>query len=233
MNTKNETSFFKIAGLVALLSCPVALASLMLIFAAFNWDFETAFDPVKAIAFQPDPSATLRWGWILDIFGYYLPIVPLALALHRRLSFAAPLHSQLFTLCGLGYILVGAIGAAMLAGATVPLYEAYAAGDVAQKAAVTQIFANLNNEVMSGVWNIFTMTLAAVWFLGTGWLLRSEYRGLGIFTSLLGIASLADVIGYVLQSEALSGAGLNFYLFLAPVWAAWAGLVVWKKAEAL
>jgi hypothetical protein len=233
MITKKESSFFKMAGLVAMLSCPLALASILLVFTAFNWDFETAFNPVKAIAFQPDPSATLRWGWILDIFGYYLPVVPLAFALHRWLSSSAPLHSQLFTLCGLGYILIGATGAAMLAGATVPLYEAYAAGDVAQKAVVTQVFANLNNEVMSGVWNIFSMTLAAVWFLGTGWLLRSEYRWLGIFTTLLGIASVADVLGYVFHSEALSGAGLNFYLFLAPVWAAWAGWVVWKKAETL
>lgn len=230
---KKESSFFKIAGFLAVLSCPLALASIMLIFTAFNWDFETAFDPVKAIAFQPDPSATLRWGWILDIFGYYLPLVPLALALHHWFSSTAKLHSQLFTLCGLGYILIGATGAAMLAGATVPLYAAYAAGEVAQKAVVTQVFANLNNEVLSGVWNIFSMTLAAVWFLGTGWLLRSEYRWLGIFTLLLGIASVADVIGYVLQSAALSGAGLNFYLFLAPVWAAWLGLVLWKKAATL
>lgn len=219
------------AGMIALLSCPVALLSLALIFNAFNWDFETAFNPMKAIAYQPDPSGSLRWGWILDIFGYYLPALPLALALHRWLSPGAPMYSQLFTLCGLGYVLTGAAGAAMLAGGTVPLYEAYQAGDEAQKAIATQVFANLNNEVMSGIWNIFTMTLVGVWFLGTGWLLRPKRRWLGIFTLLLGVASLLDVVGYILQSEALAMAGLNFYLFFAPVWAALAGWALWKKPE--
>ncbi len=227
---KNDASFFRMAGFIALLSAPVALASILLVFAVFNWDFETAFDPLKAIAYQPGPSATLRWAWILDIFGYYLPVLPLALALHSRLSGEAPLFNHLFTFSGLGYILSGAIGAAMLAGATAPLYEAYSAGDAAQKAIAAQVFANLNNEVLSGIWNIFTMTLAAVWFLGMGWLLRPGNRLLGLFTTLLGIASLADVLGYVFHSEGLAMAGLNAYLFLAPVWAAWTGLAVWKSS---
>lgn len=228
--TKNN-SFFKLAGILAMISGPLALVSLICIFTAFNWDFETAFNPSKAIAYQPDPSAMLRWGWILDIFGYYLPVLPALLALHHWQKGKAPLHSHLFAICGLGYILIGAAGAGMLAGGTVPLYESFQAGDEAQKAIATQVFANLNNEVMSGIWNIFTMTLAAAWFLGTGWLLRPEHRWLGYFTSLLGIASMLDVLGYVLQYEALSGAGLNFYLFLAPLWAAWLGWVLWKKSS--
>lgn len=226
---KNETTFRKNAGLLAIISCPLALLSLMLIFAAFNWDFELAFDPVRAIAFQPDPSDSLRWGWILDIFGYYLPIVPLILVLHSWLSPGSELSSQLYTISGLGYVLIGATGAAMLAGATVPLYESYATGDAVQQAIATQVYANLSNEVASGIWNIFIMTLAAVWFLGTGFLLRPKQRWLGVFTISLGIACILDVLGYILQNEALSMTGLNYYLFLAPVWAAWTGWVIWRK----
>lgn len=111
-----------------------------------------------------------------------------------------------------------------------PLFGAYQAGDEVHKATVTHIYANLNNEVLSGVWNIFTMTLAAVWFLGMGWLLRPERRWLGWFTTLLGIASVLDVVGYILNIEALSGLGLNTYLFLAPVWAGWLGWVLTKKS---
>jgi hypothetical protein len=38
-----------------------------------------------------------------------------------------------------------------------------------------------------------------------------------------------DVLGYVFHSEGLAMAGLNAYLFLAPVWAAWAGWMIWKS----
>jgi hypothetical protein len=159
---KNESSFYQIASISAILSCPVALASIMLIFNAFDWDFETAFMPAKAIAFQPDPSALLRWCWILDIFRYYLPLVPLALALHHRHAAKAPLHSRLFLFSGLGYSSIGGLGAALLAGATTPLFEAFQSGDSVQKMAAAQVFSNLNNEILNGVWNIFSMFMAAI-----------------------------------------------------------------------
>ncbi len=228
---KSETTFIKAAGVVALLSGPVALVSITLIFVAFNWDFETAFAPAKAIAFEPDPSATLRWGWILDVFGYYLPLLPVLMVLHRWVSAPAPLHSQLFSLCGMGFIFIGATGAAMLAGATEPLHAAYRAGADADKAIAAQIFANLNNEVMSGIWNIFSMTLAAIWWLGMGWLMRPRHKGLAVFTQLLGLAALIDVLGYLFQSEAVSGIGLNFYFFAAPLWAMWLGWYLWRNGS--
>lgn len=228
---QSETTFIKTAGIIALISGPVALVSITLIFATFNWDFEIAFNPEKAIAFEPDPSATLRWGWILDIFGYYLPLLPALMALHRWVSAPAPLHSQLFSLCGAGFIFIGATGAAMLAGATEPLYAAYRAGADADKAIAIQTFANLNNEVMSGIWNIFSMTLAAIWWLGMGWLMRPAHKGLAIFTQLLGLAALIDVLGYLFQSEAVSGIGLNFYLFAAPLWAMWSGWYLWRNSS--
>ncbi len=227
---KSETTFIKTAGVIALLSGPVALVSIILIFVAFNWDFDIAFNPLKAIAFEPDPAATLRWGWILDIFGYYLPLVPAALVLHRWLSANAPLYSQLFSLCGLAFIFIGATGAAMLAGATEPLYETYRAGGETDKAVAAQIFANVNNEVMSGIWNLFSMTLASIWWLGVGWLMRPANKVLAIFTQVLGLAALIDVLGYMFQSEAISGIGLNFYLFAAPLWAMWLGLYLWRNS---
>ena len=227
---KSETTFIKTAGIIALLSGPVALVSIILIFVAFNWDFDTAFNPMKAIAFEPDPSTTLRWGWILDIFGYYLPLAPAALVLHRWLSAHAPLPSQLFSLCGMGFIFIGATGAAMLAGATEPLYDAYRAGSDTGKVIAAQTFANLNNEVMSGIWNLLSMSLAAIWWLGIGRLMRPAHKGLAIFTQLLGLAALIDVLGYMFQSESVSGIGLNFYLFAAPLWAMWLGFYLWRNS---
>ncbi|MBV6442536.1 MAG: hypothetical protein EPGJADBJ_04254 [Saprospiraceae bacterium] len=73
------------------------------------------------------------------------------------------------------------------------------------------------------------MSLAAVWFFGTGWLLRPTHRGPSWLTTVLGLASLVDVLGYAFQSQALAGLGLNFYLFIAPLWAMWIGWILWKE----
>lgn len=228
-----QTSFSKTAALTAILSAPLALLSLVLIFGAFNWDFDVAFDPAKAIAYQPNPSTMLRYGWLLDILGYYVLLVPLAIYLQHWLSAKAPLHSQLFTFCGLGYIICGGLGAAIMAGTSEPSFSAYQTGDATQQIAVAAAFANTFHEVFDGIWNQFSMLLGAIWLLGMGWLLRSERRGLAWMTSLIGIASLVDFLGMVLQMELVSTLGLNVYLWFWPIWALWLGLEVWRHKEEL
>lgn len=217
------------AGAAAMLSCPIGLASIILIFNAFDWDFETAFDPFKAIAYLPDPSSELRWGWFLDILGYYLLLAPAVIYLYYRLSPKAPMHSALFAFCGLGYILTGALGAAILTGTTQPSYAAYSTGDPTQQMAVAQVFANTVHAVMDGIWNMFSMLMGAIWWLGTGWLLRSERKWLSLFFTVIGVASLLDVAGMAFQIELVSTLGLNIYLWFAPLVTFWLGAIVWKQ----
>lgn len=228
---KLQCSFSKLAGAAAMLSGPIGLASIIFIFNAFNWDFETAFDPIKAIAYQPDPSPMLRWGWLLDILGYYLLLAPVVIYLHHWLSQRAPLHSQLFAFSGLGYILTGALGAAVLAGTSQPLFAAYATGDSTQQIAVAQVYATTVHAVLDGIWNLFSMLMGAIWWLGTGWLLRSERKWLALLFTAIGVASLVDVLGMVFQNELISTLGLNIYLWFAPLGALWLGVVVWKRAS--
>jgi len=59
--------------------------------------------------------------------------------------------------------------------------------------------------------------------------MRPAHKGLALFTQLLGLAALVDVLGYIFQSEAISGIGLNFYLFAAPLWAIWLGFYLWRN----
>ncbi|MBC7776972.1 MAG: hypothetical protein H7246_16190 [Phycisphaerae bacterium] len=226
-----QSSFSKMAGAAAMLSCPIGLASIILVFNAFNWDFEAAFNPLKAIAYLPDPSSALRWGWFLDIIGYYLLLAPAVIYLHYWLSPRASLHSNLFAFFGLGYVLTGALGAAVLTGATQPLFTAYNTSDPAQQLAVAQIYATLVHAVMDGIWNMFSMLMGAIWWLGTGWLLRSERKWLALFFTFMGIASLLDVVGMALQNEFASTLGLNIYLWFAPIVAFWLGAIVWKRQD--
>lgn len=226
---KLQPSFPRLAGAAAMLSCPIGLASIILVFNAFHWNFEVAFDPLKAIAYQPDPAPTLRWGWFLDILGYYLLLAPVIIYFHHWRLSRAPMHSQLFTFFGLGYILTGALGAAVLAGTTQPLFTAYHTGDASQQMAVAQIYANTMHAVMDGIWNLFSMLMGAIWWLGVGWMLRPERKGLALFFIVIGVASLLDVAGMVVQNELVSTVGLNIYLWLAPVAALWLGAIVWKE----
>lgn len=226
-----QTSFSKTAAITAILSFPIALLSLVLVFGAFNWDFDVAFNPAKAIAYLPDPSQMLRYGWLLDILGYYLLLAPVAIYLQHWLSEKAPLYSQLFTFCGLGYILCGGLGAAIMAGTSVPFFSAYQSGNATEQAAVSAAFASIFHQVFDGIWNQFAMLMAAVWLMGMGWLLRSERRALAWMTSLIGIASLTDFLGMALNMEAVSTIGLNVYLWLGPIWALWLGLSVWRHQE--
>lgn len=226
-----HTSFAKTAAIAAMLSFPIALLSLVMIFGAFNWDFDVAFNPAKAIAYSPDPSQMLRYGWLLDILGYYLLLAPVAIYLQQWLSEKAPLYSQLFTFCGLGYILCGGLGAAIMAGTSEPLFSAYQSGNATEQAAVAAAFATNFHQVFDGIWNQFAMLMAAVWLLGMGWLMRAERRGLAWMTSLIGIASLIDFLGMVLQLEMISTIGLNIYLWFGPIWALWLGLTVWRHKE--
>lgn len=214
-----------------MLSCPIGLASILLVFNAFNWDFETAFNPFKAIAYQPNPSFALRWGWFLDILGYYLLLTPAMICLHHWLSPRAPLYSKMFAFFGLGYILMGAMGAAVLAGVTQPLFAAYNTGDMTQKMAIGQIYASMVHAVMDGIWNIFSMLMGTIWWLGTGWLLRSERKWLALFFTFIGIASLLDVVGVALQTEWASTLGLNIYLWFAPFATLWLGAILWKQGS--
>ncbi|MBL7828724.1 MAG: hypothetical protein JNJ57_18965, partial [Saprospiraceae bacterium] len=203
-----------------------------LVFNAFNWDFEVAFNPVKAIAYQPDPSFALRWGWFLDIPGYYLLLAPAVIHLHHWLSPKAQLHSKLFAFFGLGYILTGALGAAVLTGATQPLFAAYGSGDPVQQIAVAQVYAGTVHAVMDGIWNMFSMLMGAIWWVGVGWLLRTERKWLALLFTALGVASLLDVFGMAFQLELVSTIGLNFYLWFAPLGTFWLGAVIWNHSSA-
>ena len=62
---------------------------------------------------------------VLDIFGYYLPIVPLVLLVRSSLLDRSPNWVDLFALCLLAYCFIGAIGGAELATALPTLIREY------------------------------------------------------------------------------------------------------------
>ena len=166
---------------------------------------------------------------ILDMLGYYLPLLPVALFLWRWLGPRDPDWVLFYTSCGLGYILIGAIGAVILAAVHPPLINAYAQASVEQRPALETVFSAVWNMVYGGMWNILGELLAGIWFVGIGLLLRGERRIFSIVTMILGISALLDSLGMILNFEGLALLGLSIYVVLAPIWALWLGIDLLRK----
>ena len=226
----DHQSFQRFAALAAIISFPLALGSIVLSGMAIDFNFmDAATNPVLALSVGADGANLWRWGMILDMLSYYLPLLPVALFLWRWLRPRNPDWVLFYTSCGLGYILIGSIGAAILAAVHPPLINAYAQASVEQRPALETVFSAVWNMVYGGMWNILGELLAGIWFVGVGLLLRGERRIFSIVTMILGISALLDSLGMILNFEGLALLGLSIYVVLAPIWALWLGIDLLRK----
>lgn len=215
--------FTRLAGWCAMLAAPIALLSFFLGPIAFGWDFDAMFDPARAIAHAQVDAGLVRWGWVLDILGYYWLLLPVLVLLRDRAPVGKPLHARLAAGAGHGYMICGSIGAAILAGTT-HLFDAFAQGDDTVRTATSAVYATIFHLVYTGLWNILGMSLLAIWLWIVGELLRATHNALGLFAKGLAVCAALDVLGLLLGLDAVSMPGLFAYLFLFPVWSAWLGV---------
>ena len=225
----DHQSFQRFAALAAIISFPLALGSIVLSGMARDFNMEAATNPALLLSVGADGASLSRWGMILDMLGYYLPLLPVALFLWRWLGPRNPDWVLFYTSCGLGYILIGAIGAAILAAVHPPLINAYAQASVEQRPVLETVFSAVWNMVYGGMWNLLEVLLAGIWFLGIGLLLRSERRLFSIFSIILAISALLDSLGFIMGIEALALLGVAIYVLLAPTWALWLGIDLIRK----
>jgi hypothetical protein len=130
----------------------------------------------------------------------------------------------LYTCCGLGYMLIGAIGAATLAAIGPPLIEGYGQASGQQRQILESVFSAFNNAVYVGLWNLLESSLGGIWWLGIGFFLRREQPALGIVTIVLGIFALLDALGRILNIQIIYTVGLSGMLPLIPIWTSWFGI---------
>ena len=67
------------------------------------------------LALGPASAPILRWSYSLSMIGAYLLLIPLAAWLGSARSTASDPPLRLYTICGLAYLGLGAVGAALLA----------------------------------------------------------------------------------------------------------------------
>ena len=225
----DHRSFQRFAALAAIISFPLTLGSIVLPGIAVNFSPDVATNPALWLAVGADEANLLRWGMILDMLSYYLPLLPVALFLWRWLRPRNPDWVLFYTSCGLGYILIGAIGAVILAAVHPPLINAYAQASVEQRPVLETVFSAIWNMVYRGMWGILDTLLVGIWFLGIGLLLRGERRLFSIFSIILGISALLSSLGVILGIEAIAFFLGVIYGLLAPVWALWLGIDLLRK----
>lgn len=167
----------------------------------------------------------LRWGLIFDLFGYYLLLLPLTLAL-RQWTRATSLWMALATVCGVAYLMIGAMGAAGLAAAVPPLIDQYGLATSEMRSAIEVGYVLINDFVVKGFWNTLEVLLLGVWAGVVGALILRERRGLALVSFALAAAAILHGAAHILALSPVSDVALSAYLLLAPTWALCLGLAL-------
>lgn len=203
-------SLQRVGGVSAVVAALTFVIGLIM-FATLLIDYTTAADPGEAVAFLVDNQWSLYlWNLTITIvFG--IALVPLVLALHRRLRDESPVLTPIATV--FGFIWSGLIIATGMInnigyGTVVDLHETDPAMAETVWAALDSVANGLGggNEVVGGMW-VLLLSVAA---LQT----RSYAKWLGYLGIVIGVAGLITVV------PALEDVGVIFGL----------GLIVWFVA---
>ncbi|HVL53157.1 MAG TPA: hypothetical protein VM344_02750 [Vitreimonas sp.] len=211
------------------------VTAVVLIFAAYRLDLQALAATASLVDLRPVDGVLFRWGMLIDMLGY-LAFVPVAVFLHRRLGAIAPGRREqgwvgVLTFCGVGFALIGAIGAAIFASAGAYLVET-ATGGWAGPADVT--FGALAASVYVGLWGMLELLLYGIWLVGVGWLVRGEGRTFGWTAVIGGVGMLAYSARTMLTGEPpipfdgwldiLIAVGVG----LALLWLLWLAVRLWR-----
>ncbi len=216
-------------GSITVLSAILAALCIFIGVLAVENNFEAFSNPVIALQYAKNYDLAY-WFLLLDMFGYYLLLLPVIFYLHQQYKYSSP-WIGLITFSGLAYVLNGSAGAAMLAAAWPDLMQQYLHQTPANAETVSIVFSSITLIVTKGIWNILEMFFAAVWFIGVGACLVRENKTIGVVAIVTGISTLLDGIGNLFDLKVVSEIGLNIYLLLGIVWPLLMGIWLMKKSK--
>lgn len=214
----------RLVGTLTILSGILALASMLVGLIATNFDPQAFSDPVRILDMEGTTPASIRWFMLLDMFGYYLFLLPVIFYAHQKMKGITP-WASFISAAGYGYVIIGALGAAMLSAAWPSLMIDYRQATADTREIYKALFLLSNDLVVKGVWNTLEVLLSGMWWIGIG-ITIIESRALKTLTVVLGAACLADGAGETFDLTVVAEIGLNIYLVLAIVWAVWMGVSV-------
>jgi len=219
----------KLTGIVTVLSGLIAFACIMATLIAVNFNDKALSDPILMLSTAGTSSVAARWSMVFDMFGYYLLLLPVIYLLHDWMKEKSA-WANMVTFCGLAYVLIGSIGASILAVVWPPIMTAFPGATAAEQQIMKANFSLINDMVYNGMWNLLEMAFAAAWWIFTGsMLVKNSFRFMGWLTVVTGISCLGDALSGLLQIGLLHELSLNVYLLLAIFWAIAIGIFMIKE----
>lgn len=213
----------KITGNITLLSGFLAFACMLTAAYGVNFHMEVFNNPVQMLTLPGVNANASRWSMTFDMLGYYVLLLPVVIYFRDWMNQFTP-WSNLISICGIAYILIGAAGASILAVVYPQTLTAYPIASPEIKQIIRIIFEVVNNIVYDGLWNLLEMLFGGAWWLLTGlYLFQSGRKALGGTTVILGLTCLLDGFSGIFQISTLHDIALNVYLWLAIIWAMWTG----------
>jgi hypothetical protein len=209
-------AFTTFAAGCAVVAALFAWGNPLLAMAAAGWDRAAFADferGVTAITTAPR-VALLRASMIADMAGFYLLLLPLAVAIYARFAPAWGPWALLGTVAGIAYLLFGGAGAAVLAASAGLLLPPR------RTAGGKELYLALVEAVGRGIWTILNPFLAGTWWLLMGIMLWSEETLLASFVLLVGGTTFlravripvvfvpADAIYLLLAPPAMAATGI-------------------------
>lgn len=221
------TAFRRAAGVTTLAAAPFMIAASVLFFFASGGSDAVA-NPAHLLGINSARIEALRWGALTDVFGFYLLLVPMFLAVGGELARRDEGFARLSMLGGLAYALLGATAGIALAYAGPPLLRAFAAARPGHADGIALAFTTLVNSVYKGIWQTLELIPVAVWAIGTGVLVRARHRALGVAAIAGGVGAVLIALARMLQ---LPDGALSIVLPLAalyPISQLWLGVLLFR-----
>jgi Domain of unknown function (DUF4386) len=210
-------------GIAALLVSIIAGLTSALLFAA-AYQFRADQEPTRLLAAGATSAELLRWGSVLDLFGYYLATAVLAYVLWRQLRPRNPLLADLSTIAGFGYALAGGAGAAVLAVFGPMLMHDYIEASPTGRVMISAQFAALSDVVMRSIWQFLDAILIGAWWLGIGLLLRPDRPRLSVLTLALAAGAAVGALANLVELSLVRDILLGVFFILWTAW--WISLLV-------
>jgi hypothetical protein len=217
----------QLIGAITILSGILALGSMFVGLVATDYNFETFSNPVQLLDLPSATTLLMKWFMLLDMFGYYLLLLPITFYLHGKLDVETP-WASFITASGFAYVIIGAMGASALAAAWPSAMAGYNNAVAGDKEIYRASFLLSNDLVVKGMWNTLEVWLAGIWWLGIGFAITKS-NALKITTIILGLGCIIDGMGEAIGIPSLAEIGLNIYLLLAIVWAMWIGFAMLRE----
>jgi hypothetical protein len=225
---ENMFSYRFTVGAITIASGILALLCIIVGALAVEFNFDSFSNPVLTLQYSKNHQLA-KWFLLLDLFGYYLLLLPVIFFIHQQYKYRSP-WMPLFTFSGAAYVLVGSIGAAMLAEVWPGLMQDYLNATAQNQETIALQFQVSTIAVTKGLWNILEVLFAAAWWIGVGSLLYRDKKITGMLSIATGAATFLDAIANMAGLHLLAELGLNIYLLLGIIWPLVIGVTIIKQS---